>query len=222
LAVDNGAVGVISFTHPSNTRSTWSSSVNRAKNGGFKWQNEKGETNNAFPELKAIANYNNEYLEDLFVDVPDKLKLILKLYEEGKSASFPLNISASMKVETDKMLVPSYNIIGEIKDLRINFKKYGNSSGYPIFLRFSLSSDVLIQFKDNRYRVILKNIGFLDDVSLYSSKTFKESDNFTYLSEFYIKNDGTMRTNTMVDKTLDVMNKHFTDLFTYKVVENDW
>jgi len=114
------------------------------------------------------------------------------------------------------------DIIGEIKDLRINFKKYGNSSGYPIFLRFSLSSDVLIQFKDNRYRVILKNIGFLDDVSLYSSKTFKESDNFTYLSEFYIKNDGTMRTNTMVDKTLDVMNKHFTDLFTYKVVENDW
>lgn len=115
LAIDNGAVGVISFTHPSNTRRTWASSVSRAKNGGFKWQNEKGETNNAFPELKAIANYNNEYLGDLFINVPDKLKLILKLYEEGKSASFPLNISASMTVETEKMLVPSHNIIGEIK-----------------------------------------------------------------------------------------------------------
>lgn len=115
------------------------------------------------------------------------------------------------------------DIVGEIKDLRINTKKYGNGSGFPIFLRESLSSDFLIQFKDNRYRVILKNIGFLDDVSLYSQTTFKDSDNFTYLTEFYVKNDGTLRSGKMVEKTLDVMNNHFTDLFTYKVViDNDW
>jgi Zn-dependent M28 family amino/carboxypeptidase len=59
--------------------------------------------------------YNNEYLKDLFVKVPGKLELILSLFEKGKSASFPLNISAKMEVETEKEILPSHNIIGEIK-----------------------------------------------------------------------------------------------------------
>ena len=112
-------------------------------------------------------------------------------------------------------------IEGELKDLRINFKKYGKG-GYPGFLRYSLSSDITIQFKDNRYRLILKNIGFLDDVTLYSTTTFKESENFTYLTEYYVKNDGTLRGGKMVERTLDVMDKHFSDLFTIKNIDEDW
>jgi hypothetical protein len=115
LAIENGAIGVISFNHPSDTRRTWSSSVNRARNGEFKWQSEEGITMNGFPELKAVAMYNNEYLKDLFVNAPGKLELILSLFEKGKSASFPLNISAKMQVETEKEILPSHNIIGEIK-----------------------------------------------------------------------------------------------------------
>lgn len=113
------------------------------------------------------------------------------------------------------------DIVGSLKDLRINFKKYGKGS-FPIFLRSSLSSDVRIQLKDSRFRLIITNIGFLDDVSLYSSSTFKDSDNFTYLTEFYVKNDGELRGGKMVERTLDVMDNHFTELFTPKIVNDDW
>ena len=115
-------------------------------------------------------------------------------------------------------------ILGQIKDLRINFKKYGKG-GYPVFLRNSLSSDVIIQFKDNRYRLILKNIGFLDDVSYgvtVSSVTVIDTDNFTSLSEYYVKKDGTLRDSKIVERTLDVMDKHFSDLFTIKKIDEDW
>ena len=113
------------------------------------------------------------------------------------------------------------DIVGSLKDLKINFKKYGKGS-FPIFLRYSLSSDVRIQLKDSRFRLIITNIGFLDDVSLYSTSTFKESDNFTYLTEFYVKNNGELRSGKMVERTLDVMDKHFTELFTPKKLNDDW
>ena len=114
------------------------------------------------------------------------------------------------------------DIEGTLKDMKVNFKKYGKGSGYPIFLRHSLSSDIRIQLKDDRYRVVISSIGFLDDVSLYSLSTYKESDNFTYLTEFYVKNDGTLRSGKMVQKTLDVIENQFTDLFTIKETDDDW
>lgn len=113
------------------------------------------------------------------------------------------------------------DIEGKIKDMKVNFKKYGKGTGYPIFLRHSLSSDVRIQLKDDRYRVVISSIGFLDDVSLYSLSTYKESDNFTYLTEFYVKNDGTLRSSKIVKKTLDVIENQFIDLFTIKETD-DW
>ena len=115
-------------------------------------------------------------------------------------------------------------IIGQLKDLRINFKKYGKG-GFPSFLRNSLSSDVTIQFKDNRYRLILKNIGFLDDYSYgytISTLTVIDSDNFTLLSEYYVKKDGTLKDGKMVERTLDVMDKHFSDLFSVRKIKEDW
>ena len=114
------------------------------------------------------------------------------------------------------------DIEGTLKDMKVNFKKYGKGGGYPIFLRHSLSSDIRIQLKDDRYRIVISSIGFLDDVSLYSLSTYKESDNFTYLTEFYVKNDGTLRSGKMVQKTLDVIENQFTDLFTIKETDDDW
>lgn len=113
-------------------------------------------------------------------------------------------------------------ITGQIENLRINFKKYGEKGGYPIFLRYSFSSDFRIQLKENRYRLIISNIGFLDDVSLYSSTTYKESENFTYLTQYYVKNDGSIRNNKMSKRTLNTIENHLTTLFTIKKIDDDW
>ena len=92
-----------------------------------------------------------------------------------------------------KILDAKSDINGNIVDLDINKKKYGDGKGYSGFMRYDLSSDFLIEFKENKYRVILKDIGFMDNMSLYSMSTFKESDNYNSISDFYVKKDGTIR-----------------------------
>ena len=121
-----------------------------------------------------------------------------------------------------KLLESKNEITGQIENLRINYKKYGEKGSYPTFIRNSFSSDFRIQIRENRYRLIISNIGFLDDVSLYSSITYKESDNFTYLTEYYVKNDGSIRDSKMAIRTLDAINNHLTKLFTIKQIDDDW
>tara|TARA_B110000259_G_C13913497_1_gene361853 strand:+ start:327 stop:860 length:534 start_codon:yes stop_codon:yes gene_type:complete len=134
-----------------------------------------------------------------------------------------INLVNYLKTLSNIQITESDNeITGTIEDLRINFKKFGKKGGYPIFLRYSLSSNFRIQLKENKYRLIISNIGFLDDVSLYSSITYKESDNFTYLTEYYVKNDGSIRNNKMTIRTLDAIDKHLTTLFTIKQIDDDW
>ena len=75
--------------HPSNTRRTWASSVSRSKNGSYKWQNPEGKIAGSYPELKATALFNNTQLDKIFVKSKSKFDEAMKLFEEGKSISFP-------------------------------------------------------------------------------------------------------------------------------------
>lgn len=127
-AIDNGAVGIISFTHPSNTRRTWASSVSRSNNGSYKWQSPEGQTAGSYPELKVTALFNNTELDKIFVKSKSKFDEAMKLFEEGKSISFPMNIAANIKVATKSKVVPSHNLLGEISgtdpDLKDEYMVY--------------------------------------------------------------------------------------------------
>lgn len=114
------------------------------------------------------------------------------------------------------------DISGSIEGLKINKKKYGDGKGYSGFMRYDLSSDFLIQFKNNRYRIILKDIGFMDNTTLYSMSTFKESDNYTSISNFYVKKDGTIRQSKIMLRGLELLQNQFIDMFTIKEVNDDW
>lgn len=111
-AIRRGAVGVISFSLPSNRRSAWEGSVRRARQGSYKWLNKQSVAANSYEALKAVAVFNNEYADSLFARAPATLQQIATLAAEGKSRSFPLNISAAIRVKTNTQTVQSSNVVG--------------------------------------------------------------------------------------------------------------
>jgi hypothetical protein len=115
---------------------------------------------------------------------------------------------------------------GNIKDMNINYKKYGGKyMNTLILLNQKMNSKIKIQFKENNYRVILRDMKFYDDVSLYSTTTLKESDNITHFSDFMVKKKkGQLRKSKTLRKGLEYMDKHFKDVFTYNKSDsdNDW
>lgn len=114
-AIKRGAVGVISFSVPVNSRSSWEPAVKRAKQGSYKWVNKQGVAANNYAALKAVSTFNNEYAEKLFSNAVTPLAKIYELAAAGKSASFPLNISAKIEVKTQSKQIESANIVGVLE-----------------------------------------------------------------------------------------------------------
>ncbi len=111
-AIRRGAVGVISFSLPSNKRSTWDASVKRSKQGSFKWVNKQLAATNSYPALRAVASFNNAYIDKLFAAASTGIQKIYELAEAGKSLSFPLNVSANIVVKTSSRSIESSNVAG--------------------------------------------------------------------------------------------------------------
>lgn len=114
-AIKRGAVGVISFSLPSNKRTSWEATVRRMKQGNYKWINKQAIVANSFAPLKAVSTFNNAYAEKLFANASTTLQKIYDLAAEGKSQSFPLNLSAQIQVKTQSKQIESANVVGMIE-----------------------------------------------------------------------------------------------------------
>lgn len=121
-AIKRGAVGVISFNVSSGRAGSWEATVKRMRQGTYKWIGKQAGTANSYPALKAVAIFNNEQVEKLFVNAPTGLQNVSALAAEGKSMSFPLNISASIQVKTQSTLIQSSNVVGIIKGSDLKLK----------------------------------------------------------------------------------------------------
>ncbi len=113
-AIKRGAVAAISFSLPSNRRTTWEAGVRRSKQGSFKWLDNNSFPHNSSPELKAVVSLNNEYLDKLLVNSGRSTETLYKEVKEEKPISFPLNISAQVKVSTRFTPVEGSNVLGMI------------------------------------------------------------------------------------------------------------
>lgn len=114
-AIRQGAVGVITFSLPTERKTNFEAIVNRSKNGSVKWVKDANTAGNSYPELKAVAFFNNEYLDLLFAHTNTTIEELKTLAADGKSKSFPLGISAKMAVKTAKENIPSANVMGYIE-----------------------------------------------------------------------------------------------------------
>ena len=113
-AIKRGAVGVISFSLPANRRSSWGGAVRRSKLGSYKWITKQSVPANSYDALKAVAVFNNEYAGSLFVHAPADMQKVAALAAAGKFMSFPLNLSATIRVKTNIKAIESANVVGMI------------------------------------------------------------------------------------------------------------
>ncbi len=114
-AIKRGAVGVITFNASAGRTGSWDAMVRRMKQGSFKWVNKQGVAANNYEALKAVSTFNNEFAEKLFANASTPLTKIYELAAEGKSASFPLNISAKIEVKTQSKQIESANVVGVLE-----------------------------------------------------------------------------------------------------------
>ncbi len=113
-AIKRGAVGVITFNASVGRTGSWDAAVKRTKQGSYKWIGKQSVAANSYPALKAVASFNSEYIQQLFVNAPTDVQKIFALAAEGKSLSFPLNISARIQVKTQSKIIESANVVSMI------------------------------------------------------------------------------------------------------------
>lgn len=116
-------------------------------------------------------------------------------------------------------------IFGDISNLKVNYKKYGGSyMSTLIILNHSMFGKLIVQTKENKYRVLIKDIYFIDDVSLLSLNSKKEMDNRTDFTDFITKNGRSeFRSSNTIIKGIGYMNNYFTELFTYSnTTKENW
>jgi archaellin len=87
-----------------------------------------------------------------------------------------------------------------------------SSFSMPIFARYDVKFIYKIEFKENRYRVLITNL-------IWYSEGFNENTNF---EDLLLKNrDGSIRSAKKYVEYLDLLDIELTKIFTYKA-EKDW
>jgi len=104
----------------------------------------------------------------------------------------------------------SFNVKGE----KIDFKKYGGTWGNTaVFIQYPQNFLVVIDFKDDRYRVTVKSIK-VD----FTTSGINSINDF----EDYILKKGKIKNNKYIKKMLSYCHKHYTNKFTINVKNEDW
>lgn len=114
-AIKRGSVGVISLQSTVMKPAAWEAGVRRSKSGSYKWVKADGIAANAYEVLKAVATFNSQYADQLFVGAPATAEQIFTMAADGKSQSFPLNLSANIEVKTATKSVEGSNLVGVIR-----------------------------------------------------------------------------------------------------------
>ena len=121
--------------------------------------------------INSVENFvieNNGVVYKKIFDLPNQSETELKKNILSFISKVP-NVS-NVRVIGDE-------IFGDISNLKVNYKKYGGSyMSTLILLNHSMFGKLIVQTKDNKYRVLIKDIYFIDDVSLLSLNSKKEME----------------------------------------------
>lgn len=113
---------------------------------------------------------------------------------------------------------------GTIKGLKINYKKYGGKyMSTWIILNHSMFGNFIIEIKEGKYRLIIKDIYFIDDVSLAALDTKNPDFNKTNFSEIATRKNRTrFGIDRIVIKGLEYMKKDLTEKFKLVIDKDNW
>lgn len=91
----------------------------------------------------------------------------------------------------------------------------------PIYLEGKIQFFVLIQLKENRYRVTISNINIIphQTVGIWGVNS---SENPQNIEDYQIRNNGEFRKNRMARNTRYCIEDYLTELFKINNISNDW
>jgi hypothetical protein len=163
------------------------------------------------PTTEFYLENNKVYWQHIY-EVPNKNTEELIKY-------FQKEVMNNIKLDNFQLL--DNTISFEINDDKINFKKYGGTTmGTVMFIMDYYKYLVVIDFKDEKYRVTIKDI-FIDN------KYFGTSiHSFGYLEEYITKKKNTLfTTNNVTTVGLGYNDKYFLEKFEINLNEStkkDW
>ncbi|MGA0559292.1 M28 family metallopeptidase [Larkinella sp. VNQ87] len=112
-AAAHGAVGVISFSLPTDVRNRMEASSARARAGTYRWLGKDGNPQRVFPELKGVAALGDSTARTVFAASGRSLADIIAAANRSIPQAFPLNLSVRMKTETRSGGdIAGYNVVG--------------------------------------------------------------------------------------------------------------
>jgi hypothetical protein len=110
-AVAHGAVGVISFSLPTDTRNAWNPAAIRAQQGVFKWLDKQGQPQRTYPQLLGVATASDSTAAALFAGAKRTLAEAVLQANQNIPQAFPLPCSLRIRTQTSFMEVAGYNIV---------------------------------------------------------------------------------------------------------------
>lgn len=101
IAVAHGAVGVVSFSLPTDLRNRIETAAPRTRQGIYRWVDKQGKPQRTFPALKGQASLSDSTARLLFAGASASFDVAMQNARRNQPQAFPLNISVSMHTLTD-------------------------------------------------------------------------------------------------------------------------
>jgi hypothetical protein len=151
----------------------------------------------------SIIIKNNEVIYSKVFEVELKKNELINLLK----LSLPNIAKFEFKIDADS----DDKINGNLSGTVINYRKYGGTlMGTSMVLNYPLVANVIIQVKDNKYRVLVTNMYFKDVEILNQKSDYILDDGVTRKKRTEFKDS------SQVESILKYIDKHLTDIFNVK------
>lgn len=112
-AAAHGAVGVISFSLPSDVRARVESAAPRARQGIYRWIDKTGKPQRIFPQLQCTVSLSDSTARSLFAGAAKNFEESVAIAHRNMPQAFPLDATISVHTETNSGNdIAGYNIVG--------------------------------------------------------------------------------------------------------------
>lgn len=123
---------------------------------------------------------------------------------------FELNTGENISLLKDNLTLDFKNDnFGTSKDQTIS------CNGLSIYSRLPFNFNFKIESKDNKYRVVVSNIIFNDNLNFGNNTTTK-------IEIYALKNSSEIKQNTQNIKNLNCLNEYFLNIFKIKSTKSNW
>lgn len=101
VAAARGAVGIITFSLPTDMRARIESNAPRNRMATYRWTDAKGQAQRTFPPLKVIASLGDSTARTLFAGAGKTFDQARLASTQNQPQAFPLNLTVRAKTQTD-------------------------------------------------------------------------------------------------------------------------